>query len=65
MQGYKTAITDFYFLYFGPKNSKKCFEDIILKVPVFFKMLKKPGIYVVVLLVCYRHAKFELGNSFF
>ena len=27
--------------------------------------LKKNGIFVIVLLVCFRHAKFELGNSIF
>ena len=47
-----------------PKIKKVFFGNILLKVPIFFK-ISKNGIYVVVLLVCYRYAKFELGNSIF
>ena len=46
-------------------KSKKCFFNIILEVPKVFKISKKNEIHVVALLVCYRHAKFELGNLIF
>ena len=47
-----------------PKIKKVFFENIILKALIFSKF-RKAVIYIVVLLVCYRHAKFELGISIF
>ena len=48
-----------------PTALKMCFFiNIRLKITMFFKISKK-RIYVVALIVCYLHAKFELGNSIF
>ena len=58
LQDYFQGFFDFFHI-LTPKI-QKCF----LKYQYFSKF-RKNGIYVVVLIVCYLHAKFELGNSIF
>ena len=41
------------------------FFNIALKIPKILKHSKKNGTNVIVLLVCYRHAKFNPNDSIF
>ena len=54
----------FYFLLFDPQNVSVLLKILPLKYQKFSNF-RKNRIYVIVLLVCYRHAKSELDNSIF
>ena len=64
-QGYKTAITDFPIFYILTlKINKSVFKISPYKL-TFFQTIDKTGICVIVLLVYYQHAEFELDNFIF
>ena len=59
---YMTTVSDVCICFkFWPHNF---FLDITLKIPKIVK-ISKNGIHDIVILVSYRHAKFELSNSIF